>query len=277
MKSNLEILKMDNHTWVISEGTGRGRTHCYLLEGDDLAVIIDTGLNVIDIKGITQSITSKNVHVINTHGHFDHISNNHQFNKVYMHPKDKPVFLDHSSYETRYKFFTARYKDKGWLKWLIYFPFIYNNLKKQCNIPKQHDYFPVYDGMTIDLGKRELKIIETPGHTLGSICILDVGARRLYTGDTLCEDAVLLHFDHSASVNTFLESLQKLKDMSNFYDKIYAGHQKIPLEIDLLNDYIGCANMILEGKAEPIKSSSAVGVGYRAAYKRATISYIPTN
>ena len=97
MESHLEVQAIDAHTWVISQGQGRGRTHCYLLEGEHQAVLIDTGLGLVSMKEITDSLTSKEVMVINTHAHLDHISRNYEYEHVYMHPNDDVLYWEHSS------------------------------------------------------------------------------------------------------------------------------------------------------------------------------------
>ncbi len=43
----------------------------------------------------------------------------------------------------------------------------------------------VHDGDLIELGNRPLRIVHIPGHTKGSIAILDVNNRVLYAGDSV--------------------------------------------------------------------------------------------
>ena len=51
---------------------------------------------------------------------------------------------------------------------------------------------PVHDGDIIELGDRPLKIIETPGHTPGSIAILDIKKRRIFTGDPIQDGRIFM-------------------------------------------------------------------------------------
>jgi glyoxylase-like metal-dependent hydrolase (beta-lactamase superfamily II) len=154
---------------------GGGGTHCYLLEGEECAVLIDTGLHVINIKEIVTSI--------NTHGHIDHITNNFQFKTIYMHPKDDLVYQEHSSYEFRYLFFSKKRIDKGIPKCLLDISCVKEEIEKNARLPKQK-YISLSNYEIINISNRELVIIETPEHTPGSICVLDVQKRRLYSGDT---------------------------------------------------------------------------------------------
>ena len=53
------------------------------------------------------------------------------------------------------------------------------------------DFRPVHEGDVIDLGDRPLRIIDIPGHTPGSIAIIDEKNRILVSGDSV-EDGNLL-------------------------------------------------------------------------------------
>ncbi|PIR07567.1 MBL fold metallo-hydrolase, partial [Candidatus Jorgensenbacteria bacterium CG11_big_fil_rev_8_21_14_0_20_38_23] len=65
------------------------------------------------------------------------------------------------------------------------------------------------DGDEIKVGEISLKIVHTPGHTKGSICLLGDGF--IFTGDTLFEDAYG-RTDLSGGSQTEMEnSLEKLK------------------------------------------------------------------
>ena len=51
------IEKIDNETFAISEYGHWEETHCYLLLGTERAVLIDTGLGVVNIKSIVINIS----------------------------------------------------------------------------------------------------------------------------------------------------------------------------------------------------------------------------
>lgn len=266
---DLAVTPLDAHSWIISEGSGKGRTHCYLLEGSESAILIDTGLTIIDLLSLTATLTTKPVAVLNTHGHLDHTANNHQFEQIWMHPADDAIWKEHQRADIRYQFMIQRYLDKG----ISITPEVQEAIRQQAKLPVQACYSPLLDGMRIELGNRSLLIIATPGHTLGSVCILDEQQRSLYTGDTLCEDGVLLHFDHSASIASYLHSLHTLQSMQSRFDRLYPGHQKTPLEPEVLQEYIDCAQLILQDKDNPVISNTAAGIAHRFTYKRATIAY----
>jgi hydroxyacylglutathione hydrolase len=49
---------------------------------------------------------------------------------------------------------------------------------------------PAVDGLTIKLGASEFQMIETPGHTRGSICLFVPQQGKLIAGDTLFRNTV---------------------------------------------------------------------------------------
>lgn len=56
-------------TWCIDE---YGMDAMFLLEGDEKALLIDTGTGVFDIPELVRQLTNKPVMVALTHGHIDH-------------------------------------------------------------------------------------------------------------------------------------------------------------------------------------------------------------
>lgn len=269
MKSYLEIKAMDCASWMISEGTGRGRTHCYLLEGEKNALLIDTGLGLVDMKSITKSLTDKEVIVVNTHGHLDHISRNYQFSTVYLHPNDEEVYKIHSGSEMRYEYHKNRYLSKGYSKLWVNSPFFRWYLKPLWYLPERNNRVPCHDSMILDLGKRPITIYATPGHTGGSVCLLDQTRRWLFTGDTICEQGVLLQFEESCSVEEYLMGLNRLKEIETSYDSLFCGHQKVPLDKSYLDDYIDTAKYIIEKYA----SQAVETYSDTIQYKRAAITF----
>ena len=68
----------------------------------------------------------------------------------------------------------------------------------------------VEDGETLSLGGATLRFITTPGHTMGSLCILLEESGILFTGDTvLGTGSVAISPDHG-DLSKYLESLERL-------------------------------------------------------------------
>ena len=59
-----------------------GESTCYLITGNERALLVDTANGYEDLAAIVRSITNLPVIVVNTHGHGDHIFGNVYFDKA---------------------------------------------------------------------------------------------------------------------------------------------------------------------------------------------------
>ena len=73
-----------------------------------------------------------------------------------------------------------------------------------------------------DIGGHVLRIIETPGHTIGSICILDSVTGALFSGDTFFVDGVGRTDLPTASFSDLKASLLKLRNIK--FNGLFSGH-----------------------------------------------------
>jgi glyoxylase-like metal-dependent hydrolase (beta-lactamase superfamily II) len=80
----------------------------------------------------------------------------------------------------------------------------------------------LHDGDEIDLGNAKLRVIHTPGHTPGSICLYDTQSKAMFTGDTVFEDGGFGRTDIGGNPEHMLNSLEMLTkyDVST----LYPGH-----------------------------------------------------
>ena len=109
---------------------------------------------------------------------------------------------------------------------------------------------PVSEGDVIDLGERELKIIDIPGHTPGSIAVLDAGRRVLISGDPI-QDGNIYMFSEGRDMAKYVESLEHLmRDFAGQFDVIYPSHGSFPVYPELIPKLTEAALEILSGKAE---------------------------
>ena len=117
------------------------------------------------------------------------------------------------------------------------FDAVYMNPAELVNYPlakKASDIIPVRDGNSIDLGGRRLEVIEIPGHTPGSIAILDVERRVLFSGDTVQDGSIFL-FGPMRNIPAFYHSLKRLEGMTGRFDRIYPSHGSFPVKKELIS------------------------------------------
>jgi len=84
------------------------------------------------------------------------------------------------------------------------------------------DVTELMEGDVIDLGEHKLKVINTPGHTSGSICLFDEVTHALFSGDTLFARGIGRTDLPSGSTNELARSLKKLSEMD--IGMLYPGH-----------------------------------------------------
>ncbi len=124
-------------------------------------------------------------YIVNTHGHGDHLCGNDKVKaltdaKIVMHELDNQMFTSPEGQET------AR-------QWGF--------------TPSPPADMTVKDGDEIVAGDVSLKVIHTPGHTPGGICLLGDG--NLFTGDTLFVGGIGRTDLPGASVTQFMTSIKE--------------------------------------------------------------------
>ncbi|UAL08013.1 MAG: MBL fold metallo-hydrolase [Candidatus Methanogranum gryphiswaldense] len=87
------------------------------------------------------------------------------------------------------------------------------------------DVTEVSDGEIIDMGDHRLRIIDTPGHTIGSISLYDEVTHSLFSGDTLFTMGVGRTDFPTGSFKYLTESLLKLSKIE--IKSLYPGHGNV--------------------------------------------------
>jgi glyoxylase-like metal-dependent hydrolase (beta-lactamase superfamily II) len=189
-QSWFEVYKVSEGTFAICEPGHWDGAISYLIEGRNKAVLLDTGMGIGDIQKVVERLTRLEVSVINSHTHFDHVGGNHQFDEI-------AVFNDEFEIEN-----LKRGQTIEELKGELSQKNLYKPLPKEFD-PKAYRILPstpthlLKHEELIDLGDRKLKVFHTPGHSSGSICLLDTKSKELFTGDTFYLSSLFAHFPES--------------------------------------------------------------------------------
>ena len=85
MNNWFTIDQIDKETYIISEYRHWEETHCYLLNGSEHSLLIDTGLGICNIYDKVIKLTDKPVTAVATHIHWDHIGGHKYFPDFYAH------------------------------------------------------------------------------------------------------------------------------------------------------------------------------------------------
>lgn len=252
MANKNEIIQIGDGIYQIKYyWLGMANVYMFLVVGEEKALLIDTGYSTTHALDYVRRVTDKPVTVVCTHGHYDHIGGNADFDAVYMSDKDLNTAKEHSDYE-HLKRMMAHYGEVSILYRLLFsLPKIKKEIDKSISIAPC-SYLPLPESGCFDLGGRKVTFIETPGHTKGSICLFDEKTKTLFPGDMLCEGIVILSFDHSTSVSEYRESVVNIRDFyrKNNGKQIAASHHQLPVNENIFERYIDMCDKVISGEVK---------------------------
>jgi glyoxylase-like metal-dependent hydrolase (beta-lactamase superfamily II) len=111
------------------------------------------------------------------------------------------------------------------------------------------------DGDVFDLGDRKIEVLLMPGHTPGSIVLIDRSINACYSGDAFGSGQVWLHLHPHVPMKTYYEScarMEKIMQEQNI-TKIYCGHYpylKRALGLNYIAEMRDLAKRLSEGNTE---------------------------
>ena len=183
---------------VLSLMVGPIMTNCYILCDEDARVcaVIDPGDEPKRIEAMIASSGCTPVMILLTHGHFDHCTGVAGLLETW--PK-LPVYI-HKGYVTD--------SSGGDL--------LFHRLGE-----KNQRYYQEGDKLTV--GGLTLDVLETPGHSQGSVCLLVEGQGVLFAGDTLFRGSCGRCDFPGGDYRAMLKSLARLGKLEGQYT-VYPGH-----------------------------------------------------
>ncbi|QHQ61567.1 hypothetical protein Ana3638_12925 [Anaerocolumna sedimenticola] len=106
---------------------------------------------------------------------------------------------------------------------------------------------PIWEGDIINLGSYRFEVILLPGHTPGSIALLEREKHFLIGGDSIQTGKIYM-FGNGRNFEAFRASMKKLQGMLKDFDTVYASHDALSVPADTVNQlYIG-AGRVMEKK-----------------------------
>lgn len=162
----------------------------FLIIGSEKSLLLDTGVDKSPFLEIIPQVTDKPVILVNTHGDGDHISQNNLFTEGYASPPEILTL----------------------------------NQKPQS---QQVLYRPIYEGDIFDLGGIVLEVVEIPGHTPGSIGLIDRVTGDFFSGDMIAQVPIYM-FGDGRDLSIFLDSQHKMSAMSEI-KTVYPCHGPCPI------------------------------------------------
>lgn len=180
-------------------------TNCYLVWNDKKeAYLFDCGgenIGRVETFIKTHGLTLK--YMVLTHGHGDHIAGLNRVKELYL---DVKVYIGKE--EERFLID----QDLNLMKYINGTEFTYNS-----------DYITVKEGDMVG----EFKVLDTPGHTVGSKCYYNSDSKILISGDTLFKRSFGRYDLPTSDGETLFRSLKKLCTEVPEDTKVYSGHTEV--------------------------------------------------
>lgn len=175
--------------------------NCFLVgdAGRREAILVDPGDWSREAAGLVEPEGFRVTRILLTHGHIDHASGAAAAARalgapVWLHAGDLPQLVRLGELSEAFGFGSAS--------------------------PPAIDHHPA-DGETFQVGEHEARVIHTPGHSGGSVCLHFPADRVLFTGDTLFAGSVgrtdLPGGDPAALVRSIVQRLIPLGDDVRFF------------------------------------------------------------
>ncbi|TAL80252.1 MAG: MBL fold metallo-hydrolase [Bacteroidetes bacterium] len=196
---------MSSKVEIISLSVGQLQTNCYIVfdKGNKKALIIDPGDDADFIQRKISDVRLLPVGICATHGHFDHIMGVTELRLAYqipfyMCPKD--IFLL-QNLQSSVKYFL--------------------HIESDPILPPDK---LLHEGSVIKVGSISFSILETPGHTPGSISLYSPSQKILFVGDLMFENGSIGRTDFSyGDYSKLIKSLHKILDHPAG-TRVYSGH-----------------------------------------------------
>lgn len=213
--------RVDTSTYIISEYRHWEETHCYLLLGEERALLIDTSLGICDIGRLVRGLTNRPVTAVATHIHWDHIGGHRCFQDFYAHEAEL-----------------------GWLSGGFPLPLhaVRSMVVDRCELPDGFDVnaYEIFqgrptrvlaDGDVIDLGGRSVRVLHTPGHSPGHMCFWEEERGYLFAGDLVYRGTLFANYP-STDPQAYLASLEKAAALP--VKRVFPGHHELDIQPGLL-------------------------------------------
>ena len=184
-------------------------SNIFVIPGEK-ATVVDTGTGMnknqvltqiaefIDLTDITQ--------IILTHEHFDHAGGVKQ---LFEATDEKAIVIAHKNAATKIE------KGESMFARLL-----------GGSMPKMPVDQKISGGKILKIGDKEFKVIHTPGHTPGCICLYNNETKTLFSGDTVFANGSFGRTDLPGGNSAELkESIKQLSTLD--VEQLYPGHEMI--------------------------------------------------
>lgn len=190
------------------------RGNVWLVEGGERDLVIDFAMGIRSVRAALPRDPGKPVVALATHVHVDHVGCFHEFEERLGHSLEAPFYADMAD-EATLAHLVREMPDSageepppGWDH-------------RTYRLEPAPLTRIVEEGDVIDLGGTRLRVLHLPGHSPGSIGLLDEDRRLLFSGDAIYEGNILDTLPGS-SVPDYLATMRRLAGLD--VDVVCGGH-----------------------------------------------------
>lgn len=167
----------------------------WLIKGQDASLLIDSALPLSRFKAFAEKIAQTPVQLVLSHAHPDHIYRLKEFDEFWIHPDDEGLLRGEYGFGA------------------------YNGIPETIHYLKEGD--------VLDIGRGHIvHIYHVPGHTDGSILLLDEKTKSLFTSDTIAR-RLLYGLGKWIPLDQFIHDLKRINALD--FESIYTCHDRTSL------------------------------------------------
>ncbi len=207
------------------------RANIWYLRGRERDLVVDTGNGAATLAPVLARLTRggrRDIVCLVTHAHIDHVGGFHEFDVRLLHPAEERAAAhigDEAPLATAS--WPREIKDRLAESGFPLPPLLVDAVPAPGWDPVAFRITPaapthfVQGGDIIDLGGRSLSVIDLPGHTPGSIGLIDEEERALLSGDAIYDGALIDTLPES-DVEAYVATMERLRLLD--VGVVYPGH-----------------------------------------------------
>lgn len=192
------------------------RANLYRIEGRDFDIQLDFGVGVRPLTEVSPA-SGRPVLAFASHAHVDHIGSLHLYERRAGHPLEAHTFATMDDLGTLAPEFigiedaVTASPSPGW------------TMADYALVPAPLTEL-LGEGDHVDLGDRRFAVLHLPGHSPGSIALLDERNGDFFSADAIYDEGLVDDIP-GADIETYLRTMRRLAELE--VGTVYAGHGEI--------------------------------------------------
>lgn len=192
------------------------RANIWHVRGRDRDLLVDSGFGLMSLVQHIPLLSEKPILAVATHSHCDHIGGHYEFSECAIHHAEADILRRPTRQNTVALGYVSR-----------------TMFEQDCpadfdpdafDIRGQEHAFLLSDSDRIDLGDRVFEVIHVPGHSPGSIALLETATGILFSGDVVHNGRTGIgrFLLYHSNLDDWLSSVERLRRVS--VEIVHAGH-----------------------------------------------------